>query len=245
MARTQPSPERPSDATAAACCAPADPRIARRFDAIAGDWADAEEFPEMVDVSAALLDLLRDAPTRRPTVLELGSGTGGLSVALLEMGAERVTGIDLSPSSVALAERRAAAAGLADQATFQTGDAAEAHAAAHDWVVLDRVICCFGDPDRLVATAVAAAGERIALTAPESRGWRGVVNRPLWAAENLWDLLRGGCRGFVHDLRRVEHRLAEAGFVPATTTRVGLWHVGVYEREPNTVHSPASRSRGA
>lgn len=245
MAGPQPSPDPPSDATVAACCAPADPRIARRFDAIAGDWADAAEFPEMVDVSAGLLDLLRDAPTRRPTVLELGSGTGGLSVALLEMGAEHVTGIDLSPSSVALAERRAAAAGFADQATFQTGDAVDADVSPHDWVVLDRVICCFGDPDRLVAAAAAAARERIGLTAPESRGWRGLVNRPLWAAENLWDLVRGGCRGYVHDLRRVERRLAEAGFLPATRICVGLWHVAVYERDPKTADSPSSRSRGA
>jgi magnesium-protoporphyrin O-methyltransferase len=245
MTSPQSSPDAPVDATAPACCRAADPRIARRFDAIAGDWAEADEFPEIVDVSAALLDLIRDAATRRPTVLELGSGTGGLSVALLEMGAASVTGIDLSAASVELAARRADAAGFGARATFRTENAADADSPPHDWVVMDRVICCFGDPDRLVARAAEAARERIGLTAPESRGWRGLVNRPLWAAENLWDLVRGGCRGYVHDLRRIERLLAEAGFVPARTKRVGLWHVGVYERAPNTADNPASRSRGA
>jgi magnesium-protoporphyrin O-methyltransferase len=233
------------DSSVAACCTPADPRIARRFDAMAGDWVDAGEFPDMVDVSAGLLDLLHDAPTRRPTVLELGSGTGGLGVALLEMGAEHLTGIDLSPGSVEVAMRRAAEAGFGDRATFRAGNATDAPAEAHDWVILDRVICCFGEPDRLIDRAIALAGERIGLTAPESRSWRGLLNRPLWLAENIWDLWRGGCRGYVHDLRRVERRLASGGFLPVRTRRVGLWHVARYERVPNTSDSPVSRSRGA
>jgi magnesium-protoporphyrin O-methyltransferase len=216
--------------SAASCCSPADPRIARRFDELADAWAEADELPDMVDVSARLLDLMRDTPTRRPSVLELGCGSGGLSVALLEMGASRVTGIDLSASSVRLAQARAEDAGFSEQATFRVGNAADAEAGPHDWVVLDRVVCCFGDPDRLVARAGELATDRIGLTAPESRGWRGWANRPLWAAENAWDLVRGGCRGYVHDLRRLERRLGDAGFRPMASTRVGLWHVATYER---------------
>lgn len=222
--------EQPGSERAAACCQPADPRIARRFDRSASDWLDADELPEMVDVSGRLLDLLRDAPTRRPSVLELGCGSGALSVALLEMGASSVTGIDLSPRSVELAERRAREAGFADRASYRAGNALEVDAGVHDWVVLDRVVCCFGDPEALIARAIALAGERIALTAPESRGWRGLANRALWNVENAWDLLRGGCRGYVHDLRRVERWLADAGFEPTTSRRAGLWHIGVYER---------------
>ena len=213
------------------CCnAPPEPRIVRRFDRISGDWADADDFPDMVDVSAGLLDLLRDAPLRRPSVLEMGSGTGGLSVALLEMGASRVAGVDLSPASVDVARRRAAHAGFREHASFEVGNAAYAELGPHDWVILDRVICCFGDVERLVGRAVALAGERIGISLPESRGWRGLVNRPVWAAGSAWDALSGGCRGYVHDLRQIEWRLAEAGFRPGPSACVGLWHVGVYDR---------------
>lgn len=226
------STSRPSlDESAPACCAsPVDPRIARRFDEKSSAWVEADDFPEMVDVSAGLLDLLRDAPTRRPSVLELGCGTGGLGVALLEMGASRVTGIDLSAASVDVARRRAVAAGYAAQATFRVGNAADGGFQRHDWVVLDRVICCFGDAERLVRTAVDAANERISISLPESRGWRGLVNRPLWAAESVWDMLRGGCRGYVHDLRRIEAWLAAAGFRPSESRHAGLWHLGTYDR---------------
>jgi SAM-dependent methyltransferase len=212
------------------CCAPSvDPRIARQFDVRYEGWTDDEGFPDLVDVSARILDLVRDATLRRPSILELGCGTGALSVALLEMGAERVTGVDLSPASVEIARRRAASAGVGDSAAFRAGNAADA-AEEHDWVVLDRVVCCYGDVDGLVETAISCARDRIVISGPESRGWRGLINRPLWAAECLWDRLKGGCRGYVHDLRRVERRLADSGFRRAKTGRVGLWFVGVYER---------------
>jgi 2-polyprenyl-3-methyl-5-hydroxy-6-metoxy-1,4-benzoquinol methylase len=223
--------EREAHEIASGCCSPpADPRIARRFDQTSGEWTDGDGFPDMVDVSAKLLDLLRDAPLRRPSVLEMGSGTGGLSIALLEMGAAHVSGVDLSQASVDLARRRSVEAGVADRATFEVGNAVEAATEPHDWVVLDRVICCFAHCERLVARATELARERIGITLPESRGWRGLVNRPLWAAENVWDLVNGGCRGYVHDLRRIEQRLAAAGFQAGPSARVGLWHIGIYDR---------------
>ncbi len=186
----------------------------------------------MVDVSVRLLEALDDATRLHPTVLELGCGTGALSVALLELGAAHVTGLDLSAASIGVAERRATAGGFAEQATFRVGNAATSVLDRHDWVVLDRSICCFANVDRLVAAAIGSARKRIAISVPESRGWRGLVNRPLWAAENAWDLLHRGCRGYVHDIRRVEAWLENDGFWPNPDRSgpVGLWFVGVYER---------------
>ena len=88
------------------CCAiDADPRIARHFDHRMRSAAVAGELPEMVAVSRRLLELLSDVGDLRPTVLELGAGSGALSVALLERGAAAVDGVDLSPESVVTARR--------------------------------------------------------------------------------------------------------------------------------------------
>jgi magnesium-protoporphyrin O-methyltransferase len=192
----------------------------------------------------AIVRALGAAVARPARVVDLGCGTGAFGVALLEMGASRVTGVDLSPASIDLARRRADDAGYAEVSAFEVGDAAETDAEPHDWVVLDRVICCYGDVDRLIGRAIDLARERIVISVPESRGWRGLVNRPLWFAEFIWDRVHGGCRGYVHDLRRIERRLAAAGFELAASERLGLWHIGVYER-PKTSDSPDSRSRGA
>jgi len=227
------------------CCPPADPRIARQFDARYDGWTEDEGFPEIVDVSGAILDLVRDTALRRPSVLELGCGTAALGVALLEMGAASLTGVDLSPASIDLARQRADAAGFAEAAaTFEVGNAVATTVDPHDWVILDRVICCYGDVETLVEHAISLAGERIAISVPESRGWRGLVNRPLWLAEFAWDRWQGGCRGYVHDLRRIERWLDAAGFRSAGSDRVGLWHIGIYDR-PKVSTNPDSRSRGA
>ena len=221
------------DELPAACCStPADQLIAYRFDRRSSRWTDSDTFPAMVAVSTGLFALLDDAADRRPTVLELGSGSGALAAALLAAGASRVSGLDLSPMSVDLARRRVATAGFADRAQFRVGNAATVSLERHDWVVLDRSICCFRDGPRLVDAAIAAAGSRIALSVPDSRGWRGVVNRLIWTAENLWDRVSGGCPGYVHDLNAIEEQLGRAGFRPASgrVGHIGLWFVGVFER---------------
>src|SRR3989442_12138989 len=89
-----------------------------------------------------------------PTVLEFGSGTGGLAVALLKRGASHATGVDLSAASIAAARVRLAAAGLQDaRATFIVGDAADVAGEPYEWVVLARAICGYGDVERLIVTA--------------------------------------------------------------------------------------------
>lgn len=65
---------------------------------------------------------------------------------------------------------------------------------------------------------------------PESVGWRGWINRPRWGAEAVWDLLHGGCRGVVHDVRRIDRRLAAAGLRRGPGGHAGLWHYAIHTR---------------
>ncbi|MGH3695707.1 MAG: class I SAM-dependent methyltransferase [Pseudonocardiaceae bacterium] len=66
---------------------------------------------------ARLLD-----PARHPRVLDVGTGTGFLALLLARRG-HQVTAIDFSEPMLAIAERKAAAAGL--PITFRLGDAYE------------------------------------------------------------------------------------------------------------------------
>jgi magnesium-protoporphyrin O-methyltransferase len=214
------------------CCGHApDPRIARYFDAAAGRSGDTNDLPPAKRVSVALLAELRDVDEIRPTVLELGCGMGALSVSLVERGASRATGIDLSPGSIEVATRRAARAGLEAQTAFAVGDGATATLTPHDWVVLDRMICCYRHAGRLLENAIPAARRRIAFSIPESRGGRGIVNRPLWFAENVINFaMRPYCPGYVHDIRVIEDRLHRAGFSRLRSGHSRLWYLAVFER---------------
>jgi len=177
--------------------------------------------------------MLQDVTARRPTVLEIGCGTGAASVRLAQQGAAQVTGIDLSPASIEIAVRRSASVNL-DPAlvAFEVGDGASSVFEPHDWVLLDRVICCYPDAARLLTNALSVAGTRIAFAVPDSRGWRGMVNTIASGAENLCNntFRRATCPGYVHDVGVIKSILTDAGFRLTNEAHRGLWYAGVFDR---------------
>ena len=186
----------------------------------------------MGDVSKELLmALLRAGPAGR-SVLELGCGPGAVLTELLVAGAERGTGVDLSPSALAEARDRLQDAGVGDRASLAVGDAARVPVAAHDWVVLDKVLCCcYPDIDALLANSIPAASRLYAFAVPSSYGWRGILAKIGFALENVTlAVLRRPCPGYVHDVRLVEARLREAGFRPSYRGTMHTWHIAVFER---------------
>jgi len=73
-------------------------------------------------IRASWTDFLRESlPYTKATILDIGCGTGPLSVLMAGLG-HRVTGIDFSPAMIALARTKASALGL--QVEFHVMDAA-------------------------------------------------------------------------------------------------------------------------
>jgi magnesium-protoporphyrin O-methyltransferase len=213
------------------CACPADPRIARHFDAKVAERLAKCQDPALIAVSQRLRDALVSIDPTDRTVLELGCGRGGLLLELVRAGAARATGVDLSPASIDEARNRFNRAQLSGRADLSVGDAAHVPLEPHDWVILDRVICCYPDVERLLANTLPAARRVYAFTVPTSRGWRGVAARLAEWFENAWNTLRGRpCPGYVHDLDLIEERLASAGFRLRHLEHQRLWHIAVYER---------------
>lgn len=217
-------------------------RIALHFDRKASQ-CDPSELPEPAPISVRLLDLLGDIADIHPSVLDLGCGDGAGAIRLLQEGAGSVTGIDLSSASIESAQRRAASAGLGpERVRFAAANVASVVLQPHDWVLLDRVICCYRDRDRLVGNALTAASRRFAFSVPESRGWRGVLNAIGWRIENMWKAIVSPdhCRGYVHEVRSIEQNLEAAGFRKLRSGHGGLWYAAVFERGATVPGEPAN-----
>jgi SAM-dependent methyltransferase len=213
------------------CECPTDSRIARYFDARVAERLAQCQDPGLVAVSERLSDALLSLDPTGKTVLELGCGRGVLLLGLVQAGVARATGVDLSPAGIAAARDRFEQAQLSERADFSVGDAARVSLEPHDWVILDRVMCCYPDVERLLANTLPAARQIYAFTVPTSRGWRGVIARLEEWFENAWNTLRGRpCPGYVHNLDLIEERLASAGFRLRHRDRQRLWHIAVYER---------------
>jgi magnesium-protoporphyrin O-methyltransferase len=219
------------DSSGQDCGCPTDPRIARHFDARVADSSAKCQDPSLISISQRLRDALQSQDPAGKTVLELGCGRGALLLELVQAGVARATGVDLSPAGIDAARDRFERAQLSERVALSVGDAARIQLERHDWVILDRVMCCYPDVEALLANTLPAARQIYAFSVPTSRGWRGVAARlEEWFA-NAWNILRGQpCPGYVHDLDLIEQRLATAGFRLRHRDRLRLWHIAIYER---------------
>lgn len=209
-----------SPAGGCACCDPAgnDPAA----------YAETADWPS--DVSRVLYERLGRLGYSGRTVLEIGCGYGRLLVGALIAGAQLGTGVELDDEALDEAQERAEEAGVGDRGSFLSGDGAELELEAHDFVVLDRVICCYPDADLLLRRSMAAADRAFAMTVPETRGLRGAWNRVIYTIGGLLDRVRGEEPVYLHDVRRLEQGLASAGFTLDHAEHVGKWHLGIYLR---------------
>jgi len=205
--------------------------VAQCFDSCASARGRRARPGSVRGLSRTLLDLLGRQRIAGRTVLEVGCGLGGLTLASASRGAERATGVDLSPVAIREASRLAAEAGLADRVTFAVGDGSRMDLAPHDVVVLDKVICCYPDVDALLDNSLRAARLVYGFVVPFSSGWRGVLARAGIAGENgLRRMRKQPFRAFVHDIDRIEARIAEAGLKRVATAGRFVWYLAVYTR---------------
>ena len=191
-------------------------------------YAEGADWPS--DVSPVLYERLGRLGFAGRSVLEIGCGYGRLLIGALVAGARLGTGVEMDAEALAAARDRADEAGVAARSTFLPGDGAELELAAHDIVVLDRVICCYADGYRLLDRSAALAGRVYAMTVPESRGLRGAWNRLVYTVGAVLDYVRGDEPVYLHDVRRMERRLSAAGFALDQAERIGRWHLGIYLR---------------
>ena len=96
--------------------------------------------------------LVEHLPAPPAEVLDLGCGTGSLSVLLAEQG-HLVRGLDMSPAMVARARAKASAAGAGVGASFVVGDAADPACddRSADVVLSRHVLWALPDPDAALA----------------------------------------------------------------------------------------------
>ena len=158
-----------------------------------------------------LIDGIRHAGLDGKTLLEIGCGAGQLQRRLLQAGAHHGVGVDLSARLLEEARHEAQRAGLAARTDYRQGDFVDLadEIAPADIVVLDKVVCCYPDAERLLAAALDRTQRVLALTYPRDRA----ATRAGVAL--MATLLRlAGCRfrPYVHKPASIEQWIRRAGF---------------------------------
>jgi ubiquinone/menaquinone biosynthesis C-methylase UbiE len=156
--------------------------IADYWDAAAASFDDEPDHGLRADrTRAAWAQLLRSwVPSAPQDVLDIGCGTGSLSVLLAEAG-HRVTGVDLAPRMVEQARSKLAAAGLPGR--FLVGDAMSPPTGDQRFdVVLSRhLIWTVPDPEPALRNWIARVRPGGRLVSVEGR-WREAGDHVPYAA---------------------------------------------------------------
>ena len=165
------------------------------------------------------------------TVLEVGGGVGAIQIELLKRGAERTVNLELSPGYDEEAHRLLRETGLEGRAERQLSDIAvdpdEVEPA--DVVVLNRVVCCYPDYERLLAAVAEHARRLVVFSYPP----RNAVSRVAVAGQNLlFRLLGREFRTFAHPPAAMLAVLEGRGFHRTFSHRALVWQAAGLERSP-------------
>jgi tRNA A58 N-methylase Trm61 len=209
------------------CCTPA---YAKVFGARAARRAANRYRRKGLDGLARwMVDDLRARGVDGATVLELGGGVGAVQLELLRAGAARAVNVELSGEWEEEAVELVREHGVEGRIERRHADAVEDAdtLAPADVVVMNRVVCCYPDPDALMAVASERAGRVLVLSFPRDRALVRLVN----GLSNAWMRLRRiDFRSFVHPEPRIEAAARRHGLRPDSEHRGFAWRAVTFTR---------------
>src|ERR1700758_4029638 len=169
-----------------------------------------------------MLSELRRWPLEGRHLLDVGGGIGVISGELSDARVASAVTVEASPAYLEVARREVRPKYGSRPTQFVLGDFAVIAGTLPDAdvVTLDRVVCCYPDPEALLGAAAVKTRQVLAFTYPRDR-WH---VRTMFALGNFWLRLTGKkFRAFVHAPERMAAILEDAGLVRATQCKTLVW----------------------
>jgi magnesium-protoporphyrin O-methyltransferase len=213
------------------CCSPFESAANQQFN----EKKVAQELKRYRDngpgpTTRLLADGITQSGALSGTVLDVGSGVGGLTFALLERGASGAVAVDASTAYVDAARDEAVQRGRVNAIRFVRADfvAAAPQLSSADIVTLDRVVCCYPSCDQLLHAAIDHAERCLALSYPRDVWY---VRAAVMLENSQRRLARNPFRTFVHPTAKIEETIRRAGFRLSSRRGTWMWSADVYVRQ--------------
>jgi len=180
-------------------------------------------------LSRRIAELVTERGVDGKTMLEVGGGIGAIEIELLKAGVTRAVNIELTPTYEEAAAELLRETGLAGRVERQVIDfvAAGTDVEAADFVVLNRVICCYPDMPRLTAAAAERVRQTLILTFPNSRWW---TRLGLTIVNFGFRVVRLQFRIFLHRPEQILAAAERNGLKIALNDRGLLWQVAALDK---------------
>jgi 2-polyprenyl-3-methyl-5-hydroxy-6-metoxy-1,4-benzoquinol methylase len=176
-----------------------------------------------------LVEGIELSPVAGKSILEIGCGVGGLHLTMLKHGAASAVGIDISEGMLEGAKQLSKELGCESHTQYFLGDIAEMNGkiAGADIVVLDKVVCCYENLNKLLEISLSKANGTYALSFPASNV---LVKISFYGLISLGKLLRWQFRPYWHDWGKMIDTIRENGFGPVYSESTFFWSIYVFRR---------------
>ena len=176
-----------------------------------------------------LLKLLLDQDVKEKTLLDIGGGIGAIQWSFLKNGGKRTMDVDASNGYIHVAKAHAHENNLTNKADFLMGNFVDnsEEIGVHDFVTLDKVVCCYPDYKTLLGLALEKCDQTVGLVFPLG----GPISKVTAMFENLYFFFKKNpFQTYIHSPREIENFIISKGFALAKKKISFPWHVQVYTK---------------
>ncbi len=179
--------------------------------------------------TSKLLKLLSLQDLNGSSLLDIGGGIGAIQWRFLLGGGANTLDVDASSGYLEVAKSYATEHGFMEKAQFMLGDFVDRSddIRAHDFVTLDKVICCYPDYRSLLERALKRCNKTILISYPLG----GPISKMVAYLNKIYFYFKKNpFRTYIHTPAEVEKFIASQGFYPVQKSVVFPWHVQVYSK---------------
>lgn len=178
-------------------------------------------------ITSKILEKLSEQDLKNKTLLDIGGGIGAICWFFLRNGGARILDVDASGAYLHEAEKFAIENGWSEKCRFIQGDLStiKEKIAKHDFVTLDKVVCCYPDYKLLLGKATELCREELTLTFPVSN----VISRLIIRLSGFYFYFRNNAfRTYIHSPVEIMKYIESKGFISVHQSVTYPWHLQVY-----------------
>jgi len=211
------------------CCCPHSQSASKFFSLFAKSYRRRFNKKGFEKSQQQLVSGINKAGKDDKTLLEIGCGVGYLHQMLVEQGAKSALGVELSANMIIEAKDGAKQRGLDKQLSYLEGDFIDLaeDISSMDMVIMDKVICCYPDAERLVQHSLKKCKQSIAVSYPRKTWY---TRLGVQISATVMKLLGSSFRPYVHDPEQIEFWILQQGFNKIFQDQTTVWLSQVYTR---------------
>lgn len=182
-----------------------------------------------IGATKKLINAMSGLPKENKTLLDIGGGIGAIQWEFLENGGSKTTDIDVSAGYLKVAEEFATEKGWQNKTTFSEGDINDVvnELDKHDFVTLDKVVCCYPDYELILNNTTANCSDYLALSFPMS----GFISRAINKIGSIYFWIKKlEFKTYIHSNKLMEQLIESNGFTPIHKSIKFPWRVQVYKK---------------